>query len=361
MAEQLLNAEAAENGSTNPQAIHNCPGCELWLGDGTALVCPECGTLTYGQHLTALANQAQALEQADRFPEALGFWREMLRWLPEETQQAATIRQHIAQIQDRLDKEQERESRWKKRLGPLAPVLLFLFKAKSALFVLFKIKFLLGFLSFFSFYWLLFGWKFALGFTAMLMIHEMGHYLTLKRRGYKPELPILIPFLGAYVRWFAQDVAAEELALVSLAGPAYGLVAALLCLGIWLVTHHAIFLVLANVGAWINLFNLLPLGGLDGSKATYALGKLQRLLITATCLIFFGLTVNAANGNFFGPMTQWVFAFVGAGMLWRCFTADEPAHPDTRTMVYFLGLLLALGFTLLFTLSPLALLHQAGF
>ena len=50
--------------------------------------------------------------------------------------------------------------------------------------------------------------------------------------------------------------------------------------------------------------------------------------------------------------TQWVFLFIGAGMLWRCFTRDEPEAPHTNTMAYFLGLILALGFLLVYTHNP---------
>jgi Zn-dependent protease len=116
-----------------------------------------------------------------------------------------------------------------------------------------------------------------------------------------------------------------------------------------------LFLVLANVGAWINLFNLVPVLGLDGAQATYALGRVQRGLIALTCFIFFGLTLNSEmNSGYTGAHIQWVFLFVGLGMLWRCFTNDEPEKPHTGTMIYFLGLLLALGFMLLLTPVPMA-------
>ncbi|MFC6645701.1 site-2 protease family protein [Granulicella cerasi] len=356
MADEVLNAEAAENGITDPAAIHNCPSCEVWLGDGETLACPECQTLVYGQHVATLAQAAHTEQQQGHFAAARELWLRALQWLPPETQQAATLRTHVEQLTQRMELEQQREAKWKKRLGPLAPVALFLFKAKSAIFILFKAKFLLGFLSFFGFYWLLFGWKFALGFAISLLIHEMGHFITLKRRGYQPELPILIPFVGGYVRWFSNGVSREELAAVSLAGPLYGLFAAIACLLLWKLFGLPVFLVLANVGAWINLFNLLPIGGLDGSKAVYALGYLQRLLLASICFLFFGLTVYASGGHFFSPTTQWMFAIVGAGLLWRCYTHDAPEEPHTGTMIYFAGLLLALGIMLLVTLAPVNLL-----
>ena len=312
--------------------IHNCPTCSHWLPEGS-LACPDCQTLTYGAHLSQIAYSAQQLEQEQKWAEARERWKSALVWLPEETQQAESVRQHIAQIDARLKAAQDQKARWTKRLGPFAPIALFLLKIKSGLFLLFKLKFLLSLVAFFGIYWVLFGWKFAVGFTACLFIHEMGHFVAVKRRGLKADLPIFMPGLGAYVRWYSQGVSLPDLASISLAGPMYGLVAALACYGI--------FLVLVYVGAWINFLNLLPVLGLDGAQAASALSRLQRGLIAATCIVLFGLTIT--NGDLFGQTTQWIFLIVGLGMAWRCFTPDEPAAPSTRTFLYFQALILVLG------------------
>lgn len=320
--------------------IHNCPTCSHWLPEGS-LACPDCQTLTYGAHLSQIAYSAQQLEQEQKWVEARERWKSALVWLPEETQQAESVRQHMAQIDARLKAAQDQKARWTKRLGPFAPIALFLLKIKSGLFLLFKLKFLLSLVAFFGIYWVLFGWKFAVGFTACLFIHEMGHFVAVKRRGLKADLPIFMPGLGAYVRWYSQGVSLPDLASISLAGPMYGLVAALACYGIFLETHQPIFLVLVYVGAWINFLNLLPVLGLDGAQAASALSRLQRGLIAATCIVLFGLTIT--NGDLFGQTTQWIFLIVGLGMAWRCFTPDEPAAPSTRTFLYFQALILVLG------------------
>lgn len=320
--------------------IHNCPTCSHWLPDGT-LACPDCQTLTYGVHLSQIAHSAQQLEQEQKWAEARERWKSALVWLPEETQQAESVRQHIAQIDARIKAAEDTKAKWTKRLGPFAPIALFLIKIKSYVFLLFKLKFLLSFLAFFGVYWALFGWKFAAGFIACLFIHEMGHYVAVRRRGLKAELPVFLPMMGAYVRWYSQGVTLEDLASISLAGPLYGLFAAIGCYALFLVTHAAIFMVLVYVGAWINFLNLLPVLGLDGAQATYALSKLQRGLIAITCLVLFGLSIT--NGNLFGDSTLWIFLIVGLGMAWRCLTRDEPEKPSTRTFLYFQALVLILG------------------
>ena len=327
-----------------PQEIHNCPNCSHWLTEGT-LACPDCQTLTYGAHLSELAAQAQQLEQQGQWSEARDRWVQALQWLPADTRQAVSIQNHIAQINQRLKAEDDRKARWTKRLGPFAPIALFLLKAKSYLFLLLKLKYLLGFLAYFAIYWALLGWQFAFGFLLMLFIHEMGHYITVKRMGLRAELPMFVPLMGAYVRWYDQGISKEDRARIALAGPIYGLAAAVSSLAIFWGTHYGLFLVLAYFGAWVNLINLLPVLGLDGASATYALSRLQRGLIAATCVLFFALTFRGMDSD----ANHWVFLIVAAGMIWRLFTNDEPEKPSTRSFAYFQGLVILLGALVVYT------------
>ena len=50
-------------------------------------------------------------------------------------------------------------------------------------------------------YALFLGWKFAVGFVLLILLHEIGHYIEAKREGLDPKLPVFIPFLGAYVQY----------------------------------------------------------------------------------------------------------------------------------------------------------------
>jgi Zn-dependent protease len=305
------------------------------------LVCPDCATLIYSRYLSEVARSAQQMEQEQRWAEARARWTDALAWLPPETQQAIGITAHIAQIDARTQAEEQRKAKWTKRLGPFAPVVFFLLKAKSFFFLIFKLKFLLGLFGFFGIYWAIFGWQFAVGITVSIFIHEMGHYVAVKRRGLKADLPIFFPGFGAYVRWYHQGVSREDLAAISLAGPLFGLTAVFASLAIYWGTRMEIFLVLANVGAWLNFFQLFPLFGFDGAQATYALSRLQRTLIAATCLLMFGLTLSGPDP--FATSPQWIFLIVGLGMGWRCFNNDVPDEASTKTFLYFQGLVMMLG------------------
>ena len=314
----------------DPAPIFNCPNCSHWLPEGT-LACPECGSLVYANHIAGLATAAQGLEKEQHWIEARAAWGAALAWLPSSGPQAEALHKRIQAIDAHQNADKEKAAKWAKRLGPLAPVLVFLGKLKGILFLLFKFKFLFSFLTFFGLYWALFGWKFGLGLTLSILVHEMGHFWAVKRRGLKVDLPVFLPGLGAYVRWYAMGIPLDGLASIALAGPLFGLGAALFCLGLFAWTHQQVYVALAHTGALINLLNLIPVLGLDGAQATYALTKLQRGLLLASAVALFAV------------MHEGIFLFLAAGMSWRMFTKDEPATPSNRTMVYYLLLLFALG------------------
>jgi len=70
-----------------------------------------------------------------------------------------------------------------------------------------------------AFYWAVYGVKFGVGFAILILVHEMGHFVDIKRRGLPADMPVFLPGFGAYVRWTALGVSARTRAFVSLAGP----------------------------------------------------------------------------------------------------------------------------------------------
>ena len=120
-------------------------------------------------------------------------------------------------------------------------------------------------------YQLIFGWAFAVGFVLLLLLHELGHVIQLRREGIEASAPMFIPFLGAVIsaKSLGGNAAAE--ARVGLAGPILGSIATLVPLGIWLATGTDFWRALAYIGFFLNLFNLLPVLPLDGGRAMAAL------------------------------------------------------------------------------------------
>ena len=166
-------------------------------------------------------------------------------------------------------------SRIKRALGPIgAAIVAFFAKLKAILLLLPKIKLLASTGTMFvsiAAYTVLWGWQFAVGFVALLLVHEMGHVIQLRREGLKASLPMFIPFMGAVIsaRSLGDDALAE--ARVGLAGPILGSIGAAACIGIWHATGNDLFRALAYIGCFLNRFNLLPVVPLDGGRAMAAM------------------------------------------------------------------------------------------
>ena len=123
-------------------------------------------------------------------------------------------------------------------------------------------------------YALLWGWQFGVGFVLLLLVHEMGHAIQLRREGMKATAPVFIPFLGAYIGMKEMPKNAAVEARVGLAGPVLGSLGCLVPLALYGVTGNNLFRALAFIGFFLNLFNLLPIVPLDGGRAMAAISPL---------------------------------------------------------------------------------------
>ncbi len=155
-------------------------------------------------------------------------------------------------------------SRVKKALGPITVVGVVIAKFFA------KLKFiLLPLLKFFPIllksggtmllmiwiYTQMWGWRFALGFVLLLFVHEAGHLLVAKKFGLKVGAPVFIPFS------------------VGIGGPMLGSFGALICNLLGEMFAAPIFIALAWFGYFLNLFNLTPVGMLDGGRIVTALSR----------------------------------------------------------------------------------------
>jgi Zn-dependent protease len=200
---------------------------------------------------------------------------------------------------------------WKRAGGPLAALAALAAKFKGLLILLPKLKLLTTsgtMLVSIAAYALIWGWRFAIGFVALLFVHEMGHVIQLRREGIKTGAVTFIPFLGALVamKEMPKDAAAE--ARVGLAGPVLGSLGALATYGLFELTGNELFKALAFVGFFLNLFNLLPVLPLDGGRAMAALSPWM-------WFVGFGLLIGATIA-FPNPIMLLVLLF-GGMETWR--------------------------------------------
>jgi len=120
-------------------------------------------------------------------------------------------------------------------------------------------------------YAMLWGVWFAVGFVLLLLVHECGHLIAAKRLGLAVSAPMFVPFMGAIIVLKDAPRNAWVEAQVGIGGPLLGTVGAVACEGIHLATGQPLFRALAYTGFFLNLFNLAPLGPLDGGRIVTAL------------------------------------------------------------------------------------------
>lgn len=170
--------------------------------------------------------------------------------------------------------------RFLQKLGPVGVALLFVGKllAKVKFAIVPLLKFGLPVLKTGGtmivsvwFYALTWGWRFAVGFVALIFVHECGHLLVARRFGLKVGAPVFIPFMGALIALKEAPRNAWVEACVGIGGPLLGSLAALACEGVFQVTGNPVFRALAYTGFFLNLFNLAPVGFLDGGRIATAL------------------------------------------------------------------------------------------
>ena len=146
----------------------------------------------------------------------------------------------------------------------------------------------------------LFAYAFWLGpwlailLVLLLFIHEMGHVVAMRLKGFATPTPVFIPFLGAAV--FAPHFGSRhDEAFIGYAGPLIGSLAALGLFALYFLAPRgsdlaAILLAGSSVGIFLNLFNLLPVNPLDGGRVTQAVGGWVKyiglILLAGVSLLF---------------------------------------------------------------------------
>ena len=295
----------------------------------------------HASRLEELSANARKHEQNLEVAAALADWQTALELLPADSAQAAWVRTKLTELARSSAKPAKSDPpAWARKLGPLAPLAVLLVKGKLFLSLL-KLPFLLSFASFAAVYWALYGPEFGIGVAVLVLVHEAGHFIEVRRRGLTADLPMFIPGLGAYVRWTPAGVTPDARALVSLAGPLAGAAGAALCAWMWPQTHERLWLALASFSAFINLMNLIPVWRLDGGQAIEAIGRVGRIAIALAAVLL-------AAG-----LSQPMLLLVAGGAVYRAFDKQLPAEmpPSYGLTAYFIVLVSVLGY--LCTLAPL--------
>jgi len=328
-----------------PEAIEseapaNCPECHTALAPGL-LSCPGCQRLVHAETLKALAAKAENAVRDGDLTAALTCWRRALELLPPDSRQHAAVTAQVAELSRRLDAGAAADSKADKQpLRRKGPWSIFLGLGAALAFLLAKVKWLMLGLSkagtlwtmllSFGVYWTAWGWQFALGLVLSIYVHEMGHVAALHRYGIPATAPMFIPGFGALVRLKQNPATPDEDATVGLAGPLWGLGAACATYALFLLTGNPFFAALTDVGAFINLFNLMPLGPLDGGRGFRALARPQRWLVFLVLLAAWLVTSHG------------LLIVLGLFALLRALAPGAPEKPNHGAMLKYVFLVVAL-------------------
>lgn len=216
---------------------------------------------------------------------------------------------------------------------------------------------------------------YALALMAILLAHEMGHYLTARRLGVEQSPPYFIPFpsifgtLGAVIFMRRQPRDRGTLLRVAVAGPYAGMLLAIPAAAYGLANsipiepsavpagepwlgNSILFAFLTDVfspngsnvvlhplafagwaGMFVTALNLIPAGQLDGGHITYALlGKRHSVLGAAVVLALLGLgvflTLESESGQIGG--TVWL---IWGGLLFLVGTKHPPVQREGRALL----------------------------
>jgi len=305
--------------------------------------------------LKKLAAQAEGAEQSGDLSAALSAWRDTLDLLPPDSRQHAVILQKVQALSARVEEDAPpaKSSAWKKGAAGASGLALLLLKFKTvALLILTKGKFLLlgltkaktlfSMLLFLGVYWSIWGWKFALGFVVSIYIHEMGHVWMLRRYGIRATAPMFIPGFGALVRLEQYPATVIEDARVGLAGPMWGLGAAAAAYGLYIATGEQIWGAIAQSGAMINLFNLIPVWQLDGGRGFRSLTRGQRWLAAAAVGAMYYFT-GEATGDHESHRQNVFLLIIGICAAGRAVMGEAPKERDDFGLFQYVLLILTLG------------------
>ena len=116
-----------------------------------------------------------------------------------------------------------------------------------------------------------YGLPYAAGMVGLILVHESGHALVMRHLKVPFSPMVFVPFMGAAVAMKEQPKNAYEEALIALGGPVLGSVGAMGVWGAGFALDSQLCFALADFGFMINLFNLIPIGMLDGGRIGNAL------------------------------------------------------------------------------------------
>src|SRR5690348_16822456 len=171
------------------------------------------------------------------------------------------------------------------------------------------------------------GWLWAVAIVGGVFVHEFGHVMVINWAGAGPSSIRIIPFFGGAATMRRVPDSDFKSVLIALAGPAFGLVAALPFYAATFLTNNDLWMTGVFLVGILNLINLAPAAPLDGAKALGpVLARIHPLLERAVLLAIAGAAIAWALSR-----GSWLFAVVIVLGATRAFAAGS-VRPTARPL-----------------------------
>lgn len=210
--------------------------------------------------------------------------------------------------------------------GALGVVAIFLLGKMKWLLVIFKVLKLQTIISmaiFLGTYALLYGWKFAVALVYLIFVHEYGHLFAAKRLKLQTSPAVFIPFMGAVVGMKERPKNAKDEAFLAYMGPLFGFLSFLPAIPLYILTKEPFWAFVIVLGAFINLFNLIPMSPMDGGRIAGAI---------STKFWAVGLVLLLGYGIWSKSVLVFIILFLGI-IQWFSIRKEQKNVDDNRKQV----------------------------
>lgn len=173
----------------------------------------------------------------------------------------------------------------------------------------------------------LLGWHAGMATFVAVLVHEAGHWLALKHYGVRTKGILFLVVMAATPFVLGAKHNRYQDAMVSLAGPLTGIPLGIIYLLLYKATGDMGYAVGVYVIVTLNVFNLIPIGRLDGGWVLVNLRA--NLRHSESLMLGFGLTVAAAT--LITSMWSMLFGLLMAGFLiYKLMSEQSTANPRLK-------------------------------
>lgn len=149
-----------------------------------------------------------------------------------------------------------------------------------------------------------------IGFLVIaLVIHELGHFWTMKKFNYRNVRMLFVPLMGAFVNGKKERYSQKESFWVVMAGPFPGIIIGGLLIYLSPMYDSSLMFILGGIFLFLNVMNLLPLDPLDGGQMLKLLLK-KRHEFFMLIFAFVSSIVMIGIGWYFQFYILMIFGFI---------------------------------------------------